>query len=81
MKEFRTKISDNGRIIIPVVCRRQLHFTPGEDLIIRIDNDELRIYSIKHSLKKARQLVKQRAKNKDLVAQLKQLRKEDFNDE
>lgn len=81
MQEFRTKISENGRIIIPAICRRQLHLVPGQDLIIRIENEELRIYSINHSLKKAQDLVGKHAKNKDLVKELKKMRKEDFDHE
>lgn len=81
MKEYRAKMSENGRIIIPAPCRRQLHLEPGEDLIIRIDDEELRIFTVKHSLKKARLLIQKQAKNKNLVKQLKLMRKQDSRDE
>jgi AbrB family looped-hinge helix DNA binding protein len=81
MNELRTKMTENGRIVIPAAFRKQLHFQPGEELIIRIDNDELRVFSIKHSLEKARALVSKHTKNKSLVQKLKALRKEDLENE
>lgn len=81
MTEFRAKISENGRIIIPAVCRRQLHLESGDDLIIRVDNNELRIYSAKHSLKKAQMLVKKHAKGKKLVTMLSKMRREELDNE
>lgn len=81
MREFRTKINENGRIVIPALCRRQLHLKPGENLIIRIDNDEMRIYSAKHSLEKAQKLIQKHAKDKNLVKELKLMRRKDFQHE
>jgi len=81
MNEMRAKMTENGRIVIPAAFRHQLHLEPGEELVIRIDNDELRVFSLKHSLKKARLLVKKYAKNKNLVQELKALRKEDSENE
>ncbi len=81
MIEYRTKISENGRIIVPAVLRKQLHLRPGEELVIQVENDELRIYSVQHALKKAQNLVRKYAKNKNLVQQLKSMRNEDLDNE
>jgi AbrB family looped-hinge helix DNA binding protein len=81
MIEFRAKMSDNGRIIIPATCRRLLHLNPGEELIIRIDDDEMRISSVKQALKKAQALIRKKAKDKNLLKQLKSLRHEDSTGE
>lgn len=81
MREFRTKINENGRIVIPALCRRHLHLEPGEDLIIRISNNEMRIFSAKLALEKAQKLIQKHAKAKDLVKQLKIMRKEDSKNE
>jgi AbrB family looped-hinge helix DNA binding protein len=81
MTEFRTKMSENGRITIPALCREQLHLEPGKDLIIRIDNEEMRIFSVEHSLRKAQKLVQKYAKNKSLLKQLKNMRSEDSRNE
>ena len=76
MMEFRTRMSENGRIIIPAACRRQLKMEPGEELILTIDNEELRVFSLKHSLEKAKALVRKHAKQKNLVKELKNQRNE-----
>lgn len=81
MQEYRTRISENGRMIIPAHCRQQLHLHAGDELIIRIENDEMRIYSIKHALKKAQEIIKKHTKGKNLVEELKKMRRVDFDNE
>jgi len=77
MREYRAKLSENGRILIPAALRRQLNIEPGEELILRFDHNELHLYSLKQSLKKAQHLVQKHAKNKSLVKALKTMRNED----
>jgi len=77
MNEYRVKMSENGRILIPAALRRQLHIEPGEELVIHVDDNELHLYSLKYSLKKAQNLVRKHAKNKSLINELKKMRKED----
>jgi AbrB family looped-hinge helix DNA binding protein len=81
MNEYRAKLGENGRIIIPAQCRKQLQLEQGEELILRVENAELHIFSLKHSLKKAQALVKRHAKNKSLVEKLRRLRLEDTRHE
>ena len=81
MNEYRAKISENGRLLIPAPCRQLLHLQSGDELIIRIENEEMRIYSIKHALKKAQDIIKKHTKGKNLVEQLKKMRKTDFDNE
>ena len=70
-------MTENGRIIIPAALRRELHILPGEELMIYKDNDELRIVSLKHAVKKAQATVRQYTKNKKLVQKLKTMRNQD----
>ena len=81
MNEYRTTINENGRIIIPAILRKQLHLQPGEELVIRVENEELHIFSIQHALKKAQGLVRKYSKNKNLVNELKSMRKDDSRHE
>lgn len=81
MREFRAKLGENGRILIPAYCRHQLQFEPSEELIIRMEGHELRIFSTKHALTQAQALVKKHAKGRSLVSQLKNMRKEDLKNE
>lgn len=64
MLEFRTQITAGGRIIIPAKCRQALHLSIGDDVIIKIVDDEAHIYSLQHALKRAQALIKQRNKKK-----------------
>jgi AbrB family looped-hinge helix DNA binding protein len=71
MSEYRTKIQDGGRLVIPAECRRALHMEPGEEVILRVREDELLIYPSRQALKRARQLVKKYIpKKKKLVDEL-----------
>lgn len=81
MNEFRVKIGEDGRILIPIFCRRQLKLSPGEEIIIKLDNNELHLFSLKQSLKNAQKIVKSYAKNQNLVKKLRQIRQEDSSDE
>lgn len=77
MMEFKTKMNENGRIVVPVKIREQLGFLPGDELILRVESDELHISSVKSAVKRAQALVKSRVKVKSLVTELFKMRKED----
>lgn len=77
MKEYRAKISENGRFVIPSSCRKELHFEAGEEVILRVENDELHILSLKKAIKNAQDIVQKYAKKQRLVDSLQQLRDED----
>lgn len=64
MTEFRTQLTEGGRIIIPAKCRQALHLSIGDEVIIRVIDDEAHIYSLQHAIKRAQALVKQRNKKK-----------------
>jgi len=77
MQEFRAVLAENGRIIIPAKCREQLHLKPGDELVLQINDEELRIFSVKHALERAKKLVQKHAGKKNLVKQLKKMRNKD----
>ncbi|MBX9879152.1 MAG: AbrB/MazE/SpoVT family DNA-binding domain-containing protein [Candidatus Obscuribacterales bacterium] len=58
MQDFRAKITENGRLLIPAVLRKELDLRPGDEVLLRIQDDELRIGSLKSALKQSRKLVK-----------------------
>jgi len=81
MNEFRIKLGNDGRVLIPASFRRQLHLHPGEELIVKIEDRELHLSSLKNSLKKAQAIVSRLAKGESLVEKLKKMRREEENDE
>jgi AbrB family looped-hinge helix DNA binding protein len=56
-KESLTRINENGRVVIPASFRRALGIQSGDTVVLRIENDELRITSLRQRLAKAQQLV------------------------
>jgi AbrB family looped-hinge helix DNA binding protein len=81
MNEFRIKLGNDGRILIPAFCRHQLQLQPGEELIIRVEDRELHLTSLKDSLNKAQRLVKQLAKGQSLVDKLIKMRHDEQDNE
>ena len=51
-KSTRTRMTEGGRIVIPVPYRKALGIKPGDELIVRLDEGELRIYSRAEALKR-----------------------------
>ena len=41
--EARVRINQNGRVVIPVEFREALGILPGDEIELRLDDDELRI--------------------------------------
>lgn len=57
LSESHTRINENGRVVIPASFRRALGIQPGETVVLRIEDNELRITTLRQHLAKARQLV------------------------
>lgn len=77
MNEYKAVLGKDGRVAIPASIRKQLHFEPGEKLILRIKNHELSLISLKDSVKKAQSLVQKYSKKQSLIKKLYALRQED----
>ena len=81
-KEYRTKLSSNGRIMLPAGCRKAMNLSPEEELIIRVVGEEATIFSVRHAVDHAQGLVAQHNKSrKSLVSQLLTDRKEESDRE
>jgi len=61
MVEARVKINENGRVVIPASIREALGVRPGDELVLRMEGDELRITSQRLLLLKAQRLIRQHA--------------------
>jgi AbrB family looped-hinge helix DNA binding protein len=69
--ERHATINENGRIVIPASFRRVLGIRPGDTIVLRIENDELRMTTLRQRLAKAQQLVRKHvARNTSLVDEL-----------
>jgi AbrB family looped-hinge helix DNA binding protein len=61
-EETRTRVNENGRVVIPSSFRKALGIEIGDEVVLRIEDDELRITTqqrrIQRAQRRARQYVK-----------------------
>jgi bifunctional DNA-binding transcriptional regulator/antitoxin component of YhaV-PrlF toxin-antitoxin module len=58
VEELRTLMAENGRLVIPSSFRRALGIEPGEEIFMRLEENELRITTQRLRLAKAKALVR-----------------------
>lgn len=51
---YRTRLNDNGRILIPAECRKQLGLRDNEELLLRVDERGLHVTPVVQSLREFR---------------------------
>lgn len=60
--ETRLRVNENGRIVIPSSFRKALGINVGDEIVLRIEDDELRITTPKRRIERAQRLVRQHVK-------------------
>ena len=61
-EEARTRINENGRLVIPASFRKALGINLGDEVVLRIQDDELRISTLKGRIERARRLLQRHVK-------------------
>jgi len=56
--EARLRVNENGRVVIPASFRKALGINAGDEVLLRIEDDELRITTLKRRLERAQRLVR-----------------------
>jgi len=51
--EARLRINQNGRVVIPASFRKALGINPGDQVIMSMEDDELRITTMKKRIERA----------------------------
>jgi AbrB family looped-hinge helix DNA binding protein len=65
------KIAEGGRLVIPAELRRELGLEIGDEVIVRVEDNELRILTRSEAVKRAQGLVRRRIKgSRSLVDEL-----------
>lgn len=59
MNEIKTRLTEGGRIVIPVEYRQALGLQIGDELIMRLENGEVRIFTPRQAVKHAQELIRQ----------------------
>ena len=60
--DYETKVDPNGRIVLPAPVRRQLGVGPGDDVVLRLDADGVRVTSRAAAIREAQALVRRHVK-------------------
>jgi len=68
---MKTIIGKSGRIVIPAAFRRALELDEGDEVILRLEGDELRLVTARSGLRRAQEIVSRYAsKGRSLAAEL-----------
>lgn len=51
--EARARINDNGRLVIPANFRKALGINAGDEVLLRLEDDELRITTLRQRIARA----------------------------
>lgn len=69
--ETRTRVNENGRVVIPASFRKALGINAGDEIVLRIEDDELRITTLKRRLERAQRRIRRYVKpGRSLVEEL-----------
>jgi len=71
---MKTLIGKGGRLVIPASYRKALGLREGDEVIVRLESDGVRILTVRQALQGAQKLVRQyvptgRSLAKELIAQ------------
>jgi len=61
-QEARARVNENGRVVIPAALRRALGINIGDEVVLRIEDNELRISTLQRRIERAQRLVRQHVK-------------------
>ena len=56
------RVNENGRVVIPASFRKRLGIGIGDEVVLRIEDDELRITTLKRNIQRAQRLVRKHVK-------------------
>ena len=60
--ETRVRVNENGRVVIPAPFRKALGINIGDEVVLRMEDNELRITTLKRRLERAQRLVRKHVK-------------------
>jgi len=61
-QETRTRVNENGRVVIPAAFRKAMGINIGDEVVLRMEDNELRILTLKRRIERAQRLVRQHVK-------------------
>ena len=61
-QETRARVNENGRVVIPAAFRNAMGINVGDEVVLRIEDNELRILTLKQRIERAQRLVRRHVK-------------------
>jgi AbrB family looped-hinge helix DNA binding protein len=65
MNEIRTRVSQNGRVVIPAALRKAMGINVGDEVLLRLQDDELRITTQQRRIERAQRRARRYLKRGD----------------
>jgi AbrB family looped-hinge helix DNA binding protein len=59
MADVRLRVNENGRLVLPAAFRKALNIRSGDEVLARLEDDEVRITTLKHRIEQAQRHVRQ----------------------
>ncbi len=56
--EARLRVNENGRVVIPASFRKALGINAGDEVVLRIEDDELRITTVRRRVERAQRRIR-----------------------
>jgi AbrB family looped-hinge helix DNA binding protein len=60
--EARARLNENGRLVIPASFRKALEIKPGDEVILRLEEGELRMTTLRQRIARAQRNVRKYVK-------------------
>jgi len=78
----RMRVNENGRVVIPAAFRKRLGIGIGDEVELRVEDDELRISTLRRNIERAQRLIRKHVKpSVSLVDELIEERRQAARDE
>ncbi len=58
MQTTRVKVAEGGRVVIPAEYRKQLGLQAGDNVILQLDDGEIRLYTVREAIRRAQEMVR-----------------------
>lgn len=56
--EVKTQMDKSGRIVVPARLRNSLGIQPGDEIVLRLENGEIRLIPLRQAVKMAQETVR-----------------------
>ncbi len=70
LDQIKTKITEGGRVVIPVEYRRALQLDIGDEILFTLNDGEITIIPRKEALKRAQDIVSRYCSSRSLADEL-----------